>query len=184
MTAKLRNILLSCAVVVISWSSPRALAALVDLELVITPLIGSFQYDVTVRNNSLVDLALVTIIDAPIADPLIDPSLTAPVGFLALYDSGLGFIDFLEDTSTFGAGQTVTGFRFNSGFLPGPSRYTTFDTLDVNGGSFRGSIVVIGGPVASAPDSGSTLLLGAFIALAFAFCRVFWHLRPAPCRAD
>jgi hypothetical protein len=121
----LRRALFSCAVVVSFWCGPRAGAALVDLELAVTPLSGAFHYDATIRNNGLIDLTLVSILDAPIADPLIDPSLSAPAGFVALYDSTLGIIDFLEDTTLFGAGQTVSGFSFNSSVMPG-SFYTTF----------------------------------------------------------
>jgi hypothetical protein len=158
---KLRHGLMACAITFGAWLSPRAGAALVDLEMLVTPLGGSYQYDVTIRNNSLVDLTLVSIVNAPIGDPLINPSLIAPAGFVALYDSGLGIIDFLEGASVFGVGQTIGGFRFVSSVLPGPS-LTLFEALDVNGGSFSGSITSTVVPGGSVPDSGSTVMLAAF----------------------
>src|SRR6185503_20563400 len=92
----------------------QTVTAQVNVDAIVTPLIGSFRYDISVSNNAGEDLALVSIVDAPIGDPLIDPTLVTPAGFLGSYDGGLGFVDFLGDTDLFAAGSTVSGFSFES----------------------------------------------------------------------
>jgi len=164
---RIRNHLILGAILCASWFSPQAAAALVDLELLVTPSGGLFQYSATVRNNSLVDLSLVSIVDAPIAEPLIGTSVTAPAGFLALYDSGLGIIDFVEGVSVFGAGATVSGFSFTSATLADTMFFTQFEAIDVNGVTFLGTITTQVGPGGPAvPDSASTVTLASF-AIAF-----------------
>ncbi len=138
-----------------------------DLNLIVTPSGGVFQYNATVTNNSMVDLTLVSIVDAPKAEPLIGTSLKAPAGFIALYDSGLGIIDFLEASSVFAAGTTVGGFSFSSATLAGTMFFTKFEALNVDGGTFLGTITTQVGPGgASVPDSASTVTLASF-AIAF-----------------
>ena len=67
-----------CLLLAVALSAPTASAVMVDM--VVTPLGGSYRYDVSVNNDSLDDLAIVSISDAPLGDPLIDPTLTAPAG--------------------------------------------------------------------------------------------------------
>jgi hypothetical protein len=166
------------AVLIALLAVSRSPAAVVDFELVITPLGGSFQYDATIRNNSPLDLTLVSIVDAPPGDPLIDPSLTTPAGFIGLYDSGLGIVDFLEVTSTFPVGVTVSGFQFISSSLP-PAFFTTFEALDINGDSISGSITIVNAPPnGTVDDSGSTLALAALavvLTLAGRHLRARWR---------
>jgi hypothetical protein len=117
--------------------------ASVLVEATVTPLVGSFLYEISIENATVEDLAIVSISDAPIGDPLIGPSLVVPVGFLASYDGGLGFVDFVADTSDFFAGTTTSGFRFES--LSGPGIYfSTFEALSVNGNAYSGLISVRG----------------------------------------
>ncbi len=114
----------------------------------------------------MVDFTLVSILNAPKNEPLIGTSLTAPAGFLALYDSGLGIIDFLEASSIFGAGATVSGFSFRSSTLAG-TLFTQFEARNVNGDSFLGIITTQVGPGGpSVPDHASTVTLASF-AIAF-----------------
>jgi hypothetical protein len=137
------------------------------MDMVVTPLAGSFRYDVSITNDEVVDLALVTITDAPLADPLIDPTLTTPPGFLGSYDGGLGFVDFIEGaTDNFGAGTTVGGFSFESLSDTGVF-FTMFSALSVDGDPFSGSINVRTNAV---PETGGAWSLAslAFLALAFA----------------
>jgi len=111
----------------------------VKVDAIVTPLVGSFRYDISVHNNAAEDLAIVSLVDAPLADPLIDLTLAAPVGFLASYDDGLGFVDFLGDADVFAAGATVGGFGFESLTAPG-AYFASFEALGVLGTSYSGSL--------------------------------------------
>lgn len=144
-----------------------AVSAQTSVDILVTPLGGSFRYEVTIGNAGTDDLALVSLIDAPLGDPLIDPTLIAPAGFLASYDSGLGFVDFLEDSNSFAAGTSVGGFRFES--LAGPTYFTMFEALTILGTPEAGSttITVIPEP--------STLILAACGLLALIGSRRWAH---------
>ena len=105
---------------------------------------------------------MLTIKDAPIADllnplgdPLITPSLLTPVGFLASYDSGLGFVDFLADSDLFGAGTTKSGFSLQSS-ADGSVNFTIFEALYAPS------------PV---PDKGNTMLMSSLGLLTLALAR-------------
>jgi hypothetical protein len=99
---------------------------------------GAFHYDFSITNSGPEDVVLVTL-NAPLGDPLIDPSLVFPAGFFASYDSGLGFVDFLEDTDLFGAGTTKSGFGFDSG--SGPSGFfDVFTALTTQGDTLIGQV--------------------------------------------
>jgi hypothetical protein len=158
------RILPSCLILALALIAQSAGA--VSMSMTVTDLGGSFRYDVSIHNNETEDLAIVSINDAPLADPLIDPTLVTPAGFLGSYDDGLGFVDFIEGVNNFAAGTTVGGFRFES--LTGPGTYfTTFEALSVFGNLFNGSINVT---VNQIPETGSTLRLAGlgFMALALA----------------
>ena len=143
-----------CLPLVLLLSTAAARAVMVDI--IVTPQIGSFLYEVSVHNDEAEDLAIVTITDAPLGDPLVDPSLTAPAGFFGSYDGGFGFIDLLPVIDVFPAGLTVSGFSFES--LSGPgANFTTFEALGIFGNFFSGDINVR--VVDAVPDSGSTLLM-------------------------
>lgn len=125
-----------------------------DLEVFAasSPIAGGYHYDFTIRNNGLEDIVLVTI-NAPLADPLIDPSLTVPADFLGSYDSGIGLVDFLEFTGLFEAGSTKTGFSFDSTGAP-PDFISQFWGLTVNGNTPSGTVQFGAG----VPDGGATWL--------------------------
>lgn len=128
-----------------------------------TPLGGSFRYDLTVANSGPEDFVLVSLVDAPLADPLIGVTLTVPAGFLGSYDSGLGFVDFLEGADLFAAGTTVTGFGFES--LAGPAgAFTAFEALGVNGENASGPVTIVTVPEPS--DSPVAFALGLGLAAA------------------
>jgi len=106
-------------------------AAPVDVFAVASPLGGGvFHWDFSVINNSVPDLFLVTVVDAPLADPLIDGSLTAPAGFLPNYDGGLGLLDFIADVAIFFPLGETSFFSFDSMSGPGTA-FTSFEAFDI-----------------------------------------------------
>lgn len=129
-----------------------------------TPLVGKYQYDFSIFNNSFEDVVVVNINDAP-NDPLIDSTLVAPPGFLADYDAGVLIVSFLSDTDLFAVGNTYDGFSFQSLAAPG-ANFTTFDALTINGNTLAGDVNLI----SRVPESGNTLLTASlgFLALALA----------------
>jgi len=113
-----------------------------------------FRYNYSVTNNLSFDVSAITI--SVLSLPNAAQSLVAPTGFNIFFDPGLGQVDFVENTQTFAAGTTVSGFRFDSLFAPNLTSFTAL-ALDANG-----SPVIFGGttlaPAAPIPEP-STLLL-------------------------
>jgi hypothetical protein len=132
--------------------------AAVTVELTRTPMGGYFHYDVAITNGEAVDLAIVSILDAPLVDPWIDPSLVVPAGFLGSYDGGLGIVDFLGDVGVFAAGTTTSGFSFDSLGSP-PDFFRSFGALGVNGEAFGDFVLIDNPPVAPVPEPSRTLLM-------------------------
>ena len=117
---------------------------------------GLYHYNYSITNNSSNDLFDVSLHVQ--AGPGIILNLSAPVGYQSAYDSGLGLVDFLEDSSTFATGTPVSGFTFDSRLQPGLNQIDGF-TVDSNGNiitnSFTGTTVV--------PEPGTFALLGAAV---------------------
>ncbi len=149
---------LTIALAVLAGASP--LLADVVVDAVVTPLGGSFRYDITITNNELDDLAIVSFADAPGNDPLIGPSLIVPLGYVGSYDGVLQFLDFLSDTAPFLAGGTVGGFRFES--LSGPGLFfTQIEALTVNGDPVSG---IVNTAIVPEPGTvGAALALGGIV---------------------
>ncbi len=114
-------------------------------QVSVTPTIGFdintgiYTYSYSVTNGTVDTLAIVSFGAMP-TGTLTVQNLTAPMGFISTYDSGNGFISFLEDNNastpqTFEPGSTITPFTFTSTVAPGA---TTFEALDINGNSFTG----------------------------------------------
>lgn len=144
-------------------AAPAASAQL-SVDATVEPLGGSYRYDFTVTNPGPDEYVLVSFYSAPVGDALITSTLTAPGGFLALYDDGLGIVDFLEDTSYFTAGSTAGFFSFES--LSGPgSFFDVFVALDLGGNPFTGPVNVTVVPEAGtlAAGAGLALLAGAAV---------------------
>jgi hypothetical protein len=100
---------------------------------------GLFHWDFTVENTGPADVVIVSL-EAPLGDPAIAGSLTAPAGFIPSYDPGLGFVDFLEDTSLFAVGTTVGGFGFDSTSGPGGGFFDVFTALTDQGVLVEGRV--------------------------------------------
>jgi len=127
----------------------------VIVDATVSPIPGGFHFDYSITNNESEDLVIVSIA-GPAGDPLIGPTLTAPGGFLTSYDSGLGVIDFIGDTSAFLVGMTTIGFGFDSAFSPVP---TTFEALTISGQKIVGTTQAPGGgPI---PEPSTMLLIGS-----------------------
>lgn len=103
---------------------------------------GLFHYVFSIQNTGPDDVAIVSI-GAPVNDAYIDPSLTAPSGFISSYDPLLGFMDFLEDTDLFAAGTLADGFAFDSASGPAGGFFKTFEALTVNGDKITGNVTLV-----------------------------------------
>jgi len=152
-------------VLLVSFSSVAE--AVLTVDATVTPLVGSFLYEISITNTGPEDIVIVSIVDAPIGDPLIDPSLMFPAGFFASYDGGVGIVDFLEDTSLFAAGTTTSGFSFESSAAPGPGVLSSFEALSDVGDFFTGNVqttVVSVGGGGSVPEPSTVVagILGLF----------------------
>ena len=89
----------------------------------VTTLAGSiYHYNYSIKNTSADDLFDVTIHVRAGAGQIFN--VMAPIGFRASYDSGLGLVDFVENTNTFVTNQAISGFTYDSSLAPNPS---TFD---------------------------------------------------------
>jgi hypothetical protein len=100
---------------------------------------GVYTYSYSVFNGTNNSLAIISFGASP-SGPTTVQNLTAPTGFFATYDSGNGFISFLEDSSPgtpqmFAPGSTVAPFTLTSMFAPGA---TSFQALDIFGNTFTG----------------------------------------------
>lgn len=109
----------------------HAAIAVPMLDATVSPIGGgAFHYEFSVTNDTVADLFLVTITDAPLGDPLIAATLTAPAGFLASYDSGLGLLDFIADIALFFPPGITSGFAFDSLSSPA-ANFGLFDAFSL-----------------------------------------------------
>lgn len=143
MPRTLRRGLTRLAVALSILTAPSVANALLTVEDTVTPGAGVFHHEFTITNDTADDVAIVSIVDAPLGDPFITGSLVVPAGFLGNYDSGLGIVDFLGDTQVFAVGATISGFEFDSASAPTPgqpSLFTSFVALTVNLDEIRGDV--------------------------------------------
>ena len=135
-----------CAFIV----APAAHAQLVTLSPVMLSN-GLYHYDYSIANNTASDLFDLDINVAPGLNTV--QNLTAPAGFMATNDTGLGIVDFLEDTSSFTA-VPLSGFAFDS---PLPPQSSTFDA---NLADPNSNITVVSGQVIApqVPEPGTLAL--------------------------
>ncbi|MFN0128514.1 MAG: hypothetical protein ACKV19_17715 [Verrucomicrobiales bacterium] len=163
---KIVHLLSASVMLALTLGAPPVRAVVVDAT--VTQLSGSYLYEISIHNDETEELAFVSLVDGPLADPLIDSTLTTPVGFIGNYDSGLGFVDFLADTSSFLPGLTVDGFSFESLTGPEDGYFMSFEALDILGNPYSGSVNIT---VRGVPESGGTLMTSALVCAALAFIR-------------
>ena len=159
----------TCVIVCLGLAAQSAVQAQLMVNLSSTALGGGvYQYEYTVINGTLQELAFLSITDAPSNDPLIGSTLYAPAGYATSYDPNVGmtfgFIDSLPDVS-FAAGSTVSGFGFQSGAAP-QGFFDVFFALTVDGDTVQGRVNRV-----SVPDTGSTLGLAIFSATGILLAR-------------
>ena len=125
---------------------------------VVTPTVttlagGIYHYDYSIMNTGTTDLFDVSIHVHPGANQVF--SVMAPIGFTASYDSGLGLVDFLENTNSFATGQAISGFTYDSSLAPKSS------TFDANFAPTSGGITTTSGSTlaATVPEGSSLPLL-------------------------
>ena len=129
------------------WLSQAARADLM-LSPSITSSNGVYTYDYSIWNNTSSDLALVNLYVPVGVDQIMN--LMTPAGFLGAYDSGLGIVTFLSDTSTITSDFHGDGFSFQSNDAPGT---ISTSALTINGQTLQGTTT---GPV---PEPGSLAML-------------------------
>lgn len=141
-------------------AAPPAQALLVEASVAETGG-GVFHYSFSITNNDPHDYVIVSLVDAPLGDPLIAGSFAIPVGFLASYDGGLGFVDFFEDTELFAAGTVAGPFELDSLYDPSV-HFRSFEALTTLGELVAGEVAITRVPV---PEPGSLALLALGFAL-------------------
>lgn len=154
MTVNLKHLTLAAAIATMAGLSCRSAIA----QLLVSPTIstlsnGLYHYNYTITNNTGQDIYLIDINTANQANAV--TNLVAPVGFQKAFDSGLGLVSFLEDTSSFSS-TPLSGFQFDSIFQGGQVLFAG-DYLD---GNFNNQVVsgTTRGPV-STPEPGSLAIL-------------------------
>lgn len=121
------------------------------VEASVMPVAGFYHYDFLITNSGPDDVVLTTLTDAPLGDPLVDASLTVPVGFVGSYDPGLGFVDFLEDFDLFAAGTSKGPFSFDSLAAPAAGSFSRFEALTTSGDHLTGCVIINGSCIGPAP---------------------------------
>jgi hypothetical protein len=156
------------AIALLALLASPAVRAQLTLQPTVSFLSGTFQYSYQVANPTATDVSIVTLSGLfPASDAVF--GLTAPAGFLALFDPGLSLLSFFEDTQSFAAGQTSDAFTFSSIYAPTSG---TFEAIDLNGGLFIGETLVPGGLATSAvPEPATTAVFGALALIGIAFHR-------------
>lgn len=138
-----------------------ASAATVTVVSSVTPNGSLYHYDYSIANGTANDAFLLDL-SVP-ANPSAITDLVAPAGFKAAFDSGLGLVSFLEDTSMF-TSTALDGFSFDSSFGPGPGSFTA-SLLDSSSNIYTvaGSVMV---PTAAVPEPNFFAVFAGIAALA------------------
>ena len=139
-------------------ASSIAGATTVTVTPTVTHVGSLYKYAYSIVNDTPDDSFL---IDIPVPkDPDAVLDLTAPAGFETAFDSGLGLVSFLENTSMFGS-TPAAGFSFESPDAPGA---VDFDATLLSSSS--GSLYTLAGPtVAPVPEPAQALPVVLFAAL-------------------
>jgi hypothetical protein len=128
----------------------------------VTAIAGGFNYSYTI-SETLTDSTGddVFLIDIPVvADPSAVTNRMTPAGFRSAFDSGLGLVSFIEDTSSFSS-TPQGGFSFDSPFAPGSVTFAAQVLSLTTGGIYTDS-----GLTTSAAPAPEPSYLGLFVCLA------------------
>ena len=125
---------------------------------------GLFSYQYSVTNTAPFGFSTVSILNLPTVGNAVQ-NLMAPAGFNAFFDPGLGELDFVEDTQSFAAGSTVSGFSFISPFAPGVTIFTAL-RLDENFNpiTVQGTVLAPQNAPAAVPEPATLMLLATGLA--------------------
>jgi hypothetical protein len=132
----------SLAAVLLAPASARA----VEVEATVSAVPGGYHYAIAIANDLGLDLVVVSLVDAPKNDATLETSLSAPKDRVSSYDAGLGIVDLAEAALPIAAGQTTTGFSFESASAPAPGVFETFHAYTTNADLVVGSIKVVPEP--------------------------------------
>lgn len=136
--------------VLLMLGSSLGSAATVTVSATVTTSGDLYKYAYSIANYTPDDSFLIDIPVPKYSDAVVD--LTAPAGFESAFDSGLGLVSFVENTSMFGPTPT-TGFSFESPDAPGSVK---FDATLLS--SSTGSLYTIAGPTtAPVPEPNQVL---------------------------
>ncbi len=143
-------------------TAAAATAASVTVNPTVTPISGGYNYSYTI-SETITDATTddVFLIDIPVApDPAAVTNLMAPAGFTTAFDSGLGLVSFLENTSFFSS-TPEGGFSFDSTYKPGT---VTFEASVLS--TANANIYTVSGLTTSAAPVPEPSYTGLFVCLA------------------
>jgi hypothetical protein len=110
------------SILLLLFASGLAHSSAVTVDPTVTSLGGGmYQYAYSISYTGA-DTAFLIDIPVPL-DPAAITDLMAPAGFTPIFDSGLGLVSFLADSS-FTAGP-ISGFSFDSSYGPGAAIFQT-----------------------------------------------------------
>jgi hypothetical protein len=140
----------------------------------VTASAGTFHYSYAISNGTAFDIPIITLSGLFPASNTVQ-NLTAPSGFLALFDPGLSLLSFFEDTQTFAVGTSSGVFTFDSPYAPGTG---AFEAIDITGGFIIGPAVVPNAapPMTAVPEPSTTAAIGSLLLIGLVLHRKF---RPA-----
>lgn len=151
-------------------------AASVTVTPTVTPVAGGYNYSYTISETitNTTGGDDVFLIDIPVyASPSAVTDLTAPAGFTTAFDSGLGIVSFLENTSNFSS-TPLGGFSFDSPIGPGS---VMFDASVLS--STTADIYTVSGLTTSPAPAPEPSYAGLFVCLAPAIL-LYRRFRQAP----
>ena len=122
-----------------------------------------FHYNYTITNTTGNELTVLDIAVSKGASTI--QNLAVPAGFSKAFDSVLGLVSFLENSSTFGS-VPISGFVFDSPIAPGATSFNG-TLLDSNF-----NVVTLGGPTTgpAVPEPGNFPILSAIFCIAVFAC--------------
>jgi hypothetical protein len=147
---------LALCLVLLAFTFTIAAAGTITVDPAVNFTNGLYHYNYAISNTTPDDVFL---IDVPVPRGLATVmNLTAPVGFLTAYDSGLGLVSFLENTARF-TSTPLSGFAFDSPNAPGAA---SFQATVLN--SSTGGVYTQSGPTtAPVPEPGYSAVLALLL---------------------